>query len=65
MKLQNLKTNFLGKNIFCYERIDSTQSEIWRRIENRNIQNGDLISSQIQTKGIRNSWEKMAYRRKK
>ena len=50
MKLQNLKTNFLGKNENFYESIDSTQLEIWRRIENKDISNGDLVSAQLQKK---------------
>ena len=33
MKLDNLETEFLGRNIFFYKNIDSTQSEIWRMIE--------------------------------
>lgn len=51
MKLKNLKTQFLGKKIFYYETIDSTQSEIWRRINKNNIENGTLIFADIQTCG--------------
>ena len=51
MQLTNLKTNFLGRNIIYYKEIDSTQSEIWRLIKNRNILNGTLVISEIQTKG--------------
>ena len=29
MKLENLETEFLGRNIFFYKNIDSIQSEIW------------------------------------
>ena len=39
MKLENLKTEFLGRNIFFYKNIDSTQSEIWRMIEKNIIKN--------------------------
>lgn len=46
MKLTNLETEFLGRNYIFYDKIDSTQSEIWRRIEN-----GTLIMADIQTKG--------------
>lgn len=52
MKLKNLTTNFLGRNLFYYEKIDSTQSEIWRLIEKRKIKNGSLILANIQTDGI-------------
>ena len=62
MRLQNLKTDYLGKNAIFYESIDSTQKEIWRRIEKQNIKNGELISAQIQTKGIRNTWKKMVHK---
>lgn len=51
MKLKNLKTHFLGKNSFYYESIDSTQSEIWRRIDKNNIEDGTLIFADIQTCG--------------
>jgi len=62
MKLQNLKTNYLGRNVTFYETIDSTQLEVWRRVENKTIKDGELIVSEIQTKGIRNPWKKMAHR---
>ncbi len=52
MKLKNLKNNFLGKNNFYYEKIDSTQKEIWRRIENNTIKNGTLVMAEIQNSGI-------------
>lgn len=52
MKLKNLKNNFLGNNNFYYETIDSTQKEIWRRIENNTIKNGTLVIADIQTDGI-------------
>ncbi len=52
MKLKNLKTNFLGRNNFYYNTIDSTQKEIWRRIYEENIENGTLIFSDYQTSGI-------------
>ena len=64
MKLQNLKTDYLGQSVTFYESIDSTQNEIWRRLENKAIKNGELIVSQIQTNGIRNTWKKMVHRRK-
>ncbi len=51
MKLTNLTTNFLGKTSFFYKTIDSTQSEIWRRIKENKIDNGTLIMADIQENG--------------
>ena len=51
MQLKKLKTNFLGRNIIYYKEIDSTQSEIWRLIQNKAITNGTLVIAEIQTKG--------------
>lgn len=52
MKLLDLKTKFLGKKFEYFEKIDSTQAEIWRRIKNENIENGLVTSAEIQTNGI-------------
>lgn len=51
MQLENLTTKFLGRTFEFYEKIDSTQLEIWRQIEKGNIKNGSLILADIQTKG--------------
>lgn len=51
MKLTNLKTEILGRNFIFYSKTDSTQNEIWRRIENDNIENGTLVMADIQTEG--------------
>lgn len=51
MQLKNLKTNILGKNSIYYKEIDSTQSEVWRLIENNTAPNGTLVMADIQTKG--------------
>ena len=51
MQLKNLKTNFLGRNSIYYKEIDSTQSEIWRLIENRRAPSGTIVYADIQTKG--------------
>ena len=51
MQLKNLKTNFLGRNSIYYKQIDSTQSEIWRLIENNSATNGMLVFADIQNKG--------------
>ena len=40
------------KNIIYYKEIDSTQKEIWRRIENGTIGDGTVIIADIQTDGI-------------
>lgn len=47
-----LKTKFLGREIYKFNKLDSTQLEIWRRIENNNISNGTVISADIQTNGV-------------
>ncbi len=49
MKLKNLKTNFLGRNNIFYKEIDSTQSEVWRLIENNSAPSGTLVMADIQT----------------
>lgn len=51
MQLKNLTTNFLGRNSIYYKEIDSTQSEIWRLIENKMAPTGTLLFADIQTKG--------------
>ena len=51
MKLTNLKTNKLGQNFKYYEKIDSTQSEIWRLVDSNKIADGMLVMSNIQTNG--------------
>ena len=52
MQLQNLTTKFLGQDFYYFENIDSTQAEIYRRIDNKTIKNGTLILSNVQTNGI-------------
>lgn len=56
MQLGNLTTKSLGRKVMYYQQIDSTQLEVWRRIEKRNIQNGTIILAEKQTKGKRNTW---------
>lgn len=51
MQLKDLKTNFLGRNNIYYKQIDSTQSEIWRIIENKSAPSGTLVYADIQTEG--------------
>ena len=58
----SLNTKFLGRNIEYYENIDSTQLEVWRRINKKQIENGTVIISEIQTNGKRYTWKNMAYR---
>ncbi len=52
IELKNLKTKVIGQKKFYYEQIDSTQKEIWRRVEKENIENGTLIIANTQTSGI-------------
>ena len=51
MKLKNLKTKFLGRNLVYYNEIDSTQDEILRLIQNEKIENGTIVIADIQTRG--------------
>lgn len=50
MKL-NLETKYLGQNFMWYEKIDSTQKEIYRLIEKK-VKNGTLVGSEIQSDAI-------------
>ena len=50
--LKRLKTEVLARNIIRYEKTDSTQKEMKRKIEANNIQNGTLIIADIQTDGV-------------
>ncbi len=51
--LKKLRTNWLGKNIIYYKSIDSTQKEIYRRLEkNEKIENGTVILAEKQINGI-------------
>ena len=52
IELPKLNTKWLGKETIYYKEIDSTQKEVWRRIENKNIDNGTLILADIQNDGI-------------
>lgn len=51
MELIGLETKFLGRNVYYHKTIDSTQSEIFRLIENSKVTNGDIVIADIQTKG--------------
>ena len=50
--LKNLKTKKIGKKCFFYEEIDSTQKEIWRRLEKNIIADGSIIIAQTQTDAV-------------
>ncbi len=52
MQLQNLTTKFLGRDFYYFEELDSTQAEIWRKIDNNTIKNGSLVVAKFQTSGI-------------
>lgn len=41
--------NILGANIIRYKKIDSTQKEIWRKIEKNSIEDKTVIVADIQT----------------
>ena len=43
---------FLGEKILYYETIDSTQKEVWRKVNQNNIENGTVIITKKQTSGI-------------
>lgn len=51
MQSKNLKTKFLGRNLIYHNKIDSTQSEIWRLIKKDEIINGTVVLADIQTDG--------------
>lgn len=51
MQLKNLNTKFIGRKFIYYKIINSTQSEILRRINENKIENGTVIFSEIQTEG--------------
>ncbi len=51
MQFTNLTTNFLGRDVSFYHEIDSTQNEIWRRIENHTSVNGSVVIADLQTQG--------------
>ena len=61
MQLEGLNTKALGRECVFYQEIDSTQLEIIRQIKKQAIKHGSMVIANIQTKGIRNSWEKMVY----
>ena len=48
MQLQNLNTEFLGRDFPYFDNLDSTQSEIYRRIENKTIKDGSLVLAKLQ-----------------
>lgn len=50
MKLENLKTNYLAKNIIYYDVLDSTQ-ELAREISKNNLPNGTIVIAKNQTNG--------------
>lgn len=52
MKLNNLRTQVLGRNFEYYEKIDSTQKEIWSRVAENRIENGTVICAGIQESGV-------------
>jgi hypothetical protein len=65
MKIKNITTKHLASEIVYYDEIDSTQLEIWRRVESNTIKSGTVIIANTQTNGIRNARQSMAHRRRK
>lgn len=51
MKLTKLRTSYIGRHFIYYDKIDSTQTEIWRLIETDKIVNGTIVMCDIQTAG--------------
>ena len=51
MKLTKLKTKKIARHLIYYDKIDSTQSEIWRLIKENKIVNGTLVACDIQIAG--------------
>lgn len=62
MGMFSMNTKILGQKVIHYQVIDSTQLEVWRRIEKGKIENGTVITADIQTAGKRYTWKSMAYR---
>ena len=50
MKLKNLRTKVLARNVLHFKTIDSTQSEVWGLI-NKNAPSGTIVIADIQTAG--------------
>ena len=50
MQLRKFNTEFIGKSMYCYEQLDSTQLEIWRLYE-KGAANGTLVMASLQTDG--------------
>lgn len=50
MKLENLKTTYLARNVIYYDKLDSTQ-DFAKKISKNNLPNGTIIITKNQTKG--------------
>ena len=50
MQLPDINTKFLGKNVIHYQKIDSTQLEVWRKVK-QNAENGLLVVTETQLQG--------------
>ena len=51
IKLENLKTKFIARNIAFYKELDSTQKQA-KKLANENIKNGTIVITENQTHGI-------------
>jgi hypothetical protein len=75
MKLENLETEFLGRNIFFYKNIYFSDRiipsnkffnlVINQMIEKNIIKNGTIVMAEKQTAGKRNTWKKVVYIKKR
>ncbi len=53
IELDGLVSKVIGKEIYYYDEIDSTQKEVWRRIEgHKELKNGTIILADVQTAGV-------------
>lgn len=56
MELKNLNTKYLARKFDYYKTIDSTQDEVWRRIEKRRNRKWRNSFFRTSNKFLWNSW---------
>lgn len=62
MELENLNTKYLARKFDYYKTIDSTQDELWRRIKESKVINGETVFSELQTNSYGTHRKNLAYR---